>query len=77
MVFVFSRVARSAAWLAGGGATSHHLFITRDQLRSIMEMADRASDTTVFDRFRIERAIRFPDTTVGEEMVPVAEIGRD
>jgi CBS domain containing-hemolysin-like protein len=74
MVVLFSRVARFAAWLVGGGATSHHLFITRDQLRSVMEMAERASDTTVFDRFRIERAIRFPETTVGEEMVPVAEM---
>ena len=74
LVVVFSRVAQSAAWLVGGGATSHHLFITRDQLRSVMEMAERASDTTVFDRFRIERAIRFPETTVGEEMVPVAEM---
>ncbi len=42
--------------------------------RSVMEMAERASDTTVFDRFRIERAIRFPETTVGEEMVPVVEM---
>lgn len=74
MVVLFSQVARSAAWLVGGGATSHHLFVTRDQLRSVMEMAERASDTTVFDRFRIERAIRFPETTVGEEMVPVVEM---
>ena len=74
IVFVFSRVARFAAWLAGGGSTSHHMFITRDQLRSVMEMAERAADTTVFDRFRIERAARFPDTTVGGEMVPVAEM---
>jgi CBS domain containing-hemolysin-like protein len=39
-----------------------------------MEMAERASGTQVFDRFRIERAIRFPDTTVGETMVPAAEM---
>lgn len=74
IVYLFSRIARGAAWLAGGGATSHHLFITRDQLRSVIEMADRASDTTVFDRFRIERAIRFSETTVGEEMIPVADM---
>jgi CBS domain containing-hemolysin-like protein len=74
LVFIFARVARFAAWLAGGGATSHHMFITRQQLRTVMEMAERASDTAVFDRIRIERAIRFADATVGAEMVPVTEM---
>lgn len=74
VVFAFSQVARLAAWLAGGGATSHHMFVTRDQLRNIMDMADRTAEAGVFDRIRIQRAIRFADTTVGEEMVPVAEM---
>lgn len=73
VVYVFSRFARFAAWLAGDKATSQHLFVTRDQLRSVIEMAERSADTTVFDRFRIERAIRFPDATVGEVMIPIAE----
>ncbi|UCF79083.1 MAG: HlyC/CorC family transporter [Candidatus Eiseniibacteriota bacterium] len=74
IVFVFSRIARFAASLAGRRSSAQHLFVTRDQLRTVMEMAERASDTEVFDRFRIERAIRFADMSVGEEMIPVAEM---
>jgi CBS domain containing-hemolysin-like protein len=74
VVFVFSSAARFAARRVGGPATGESLFVTRDQLRALMEMAERASGTQVFDRFRIERAIRFPDTTVGETMVPAAEM---
>ncbi len=74
IVLIFSRVARYAARLGGDGVVSQHLFMIRDQLRTVIDMAERASDIEVFDRFRIERAIRFADTTVGEKMVPVAEI---
>lgn len=74
IVLVFGSVARMAARLAGGGATSHHMFVTRDQLRSLMEMAERAGGAAVFDRIRIERAIRFSESLVGSEMVPVAEM---
>ncbi len=74
IVFLFSSVARMAARLVGRRASAGHLFPTRDQLRHLIEMADRASEAGIFDRFRIERAIRFADTTVGEVMVPVGEI---
>jgi CBS domain containing-hemolysin-like protein len=74
VVFLFAHVARLAARLLGGVATGRYLFITRDQLRTVIEMADRAEGATVFDRFRIERAIRFAKTTVGEEMTPVSEM---
>jgi putative hemolysin len=74
IVFLFSSVARFAARRVGRPAAGEGLFVTRDQLRALMEMAERASDTQVFDRFRIERAVRFPDTTVGETMVPAGEM---
>lgn len=74
VVFVFSRVARMAARLAGGGPAGHGLFISREQMRSVIEMAERSSNVDHFDRIRIRRAIRFADTTVGEAMVPIAEV---
>jgi CBS domain containing-hemolysin-like protein len=39
-----------------------------------MEMAERGAGSTIFDRFRIERAISFPETTVGDVMVPMGEV---
>jgi CBS domain containing-hemolysin-like protein len=74
VIFVFSRVARIAARIAGGKANSQHMFVNREQLRAVLEMADRAQGKAVFDRIRIERAIRFSELTVGSEMIPVAEI---
>nr|VFJ90203.1 MAG: Hemolysin, contains CBS domains [Candidatus Kentron sp. H]VFJ92394.1 MAG: Hemolysin, contains CBS domains [Candidatus Kentron sp. H]VFJ98984.1 MAG: Hemolysin, contains CBS domains [Candidatus Kentron sp. H] len=74
IVFVFSRLARLAARLAGGGGTGQSVFITREQMRMVVEMAERGSNVDVFDRSRIKRAIRFAETTVGEAMIPVAEV---
>jgi CBS domain containing-hemolysin-like protein len=74
LVFVFSRIARLCARLVGGGKSDQNVFITREQMRMVVDMADRGANVDVFDRARIKRAIRFADTSVGEAMIPVAEI---
>ena len=74
LVFVFSRIARLCARLVGGGKSDQNVFITREQMRMVVDMAERGANVDVFDRARIKRAIRFADTTVGEAMIPVAEI---
>ena len=74
IVFVFSRVARLGARLVGGGKTEQNVFITREQMRMVVEMAERGASVDVFDRARIKRAIRFAETSVGEAMIPVAEM---
>jgi CBS domain containing-hemolysin-like protein len=74
LVFVFSRIARLCARLVGGGKADQSVFITREQMRMVVDMAERGANVDVFDRARIKRAIRFADTSVGEAMIPVAEI---
>lgn len=74
VVWLFSLVARAAARIAGGPRSASSLFITRQQVGTLVDMADRGADVDLFDRKRIERAIRFGNTTVGEAMVPLAEI---
>lgn len=74
VVFVFSRVARLARRLVRGGKAAQPMFITREQIRTVVEMAERGSDVDAFDRGRIRRVIRFAETTVGEAMIPLAEI---
>jgi putative hemolysin len=74
VIFVFSRMARLAVWLTGGSKARQNPFITREKIRAVVEMADRGADVDVFDRDRIKRAIRFGDITVGEAMIPVAEM---
>ncbi len=74
VIFVFSRLARLAVWLTGGSKARQNPFITREKIRAVVEMADRGADVDVFDRDRIKRAIRFGDITVGEAMIPEAEM---
>ena len=73
IVFVFSRIARLSVRLTGN-KSQNSVFITREQIRSVVDMADRGTNVGAFDRERIKRAMRFADTTVGEAMVPVTDI---
>ena len=74
VVFVFSRAARLAARIVGVRPAGHTPFMTRELIRSVADMAERTSTVSAFDRSRIRRVIRFAETTVGEAMIPVAEI---
>ncbi|MCP5365944.1 MAG: HlyC/CorC family transporter [Hyphomicrobiales bacterium] len=74
VIFVFSRIARFAARLVGGGQTEHNMFITREQLRSLIEMAEHGEVMSAFDRGRVRRVIRFAETTVAEAMIPIVEV---
>jgi CBS domain containing-hemolysin-like protein len=74
IVFVFSRIARLCARLVGGGKIEQTVFITREQMRMVVDMADRGANVDIFDRARIKRVIRFAETSVGEAMIPVADI---
>ena len=74
LVFVFSRVARLAARLVGVKPSHGSLFITREQVRMILEDAEQMASVDVFDRDRLIRAVRFAETTVAEVMIPIAEV---
>ncbi len=73
IVFVFSRVARFAARLVGAGKIEQPFFITREQLRTVVDMAEHEAALDAFGRGRIRRVIRFAETTVAEAMIPIAE----
>ena len=73
VVFVFSRIARFAARLVGGGKTAQPFFITREQLRAVVDIAEHEAALDAFGRGRIRRVIRFAETTVAEAMIPIAE----
>lgn len=73
VVFVFSRIARFAARLVGGGAKKN-VFITREELGVLLDMSETPSGTGRVDRNSIRRIIRFADTTVGQAMIPLADV---
>ena len=74
VVIAFSRIARVAARVFGGGRVEQNVFMTRELIRSVVEMAERTSSVDAFDQGRIRRVIRFAETTVGEAMIPIAEV---
>jgi CBS domain containing-hemolysin-like protein len=74
VVFVISWVARLAARLAGIDMAHRELFVNREQIRSVIEMAERGANIDVFDRDRILRVTRYADMTVGQVMVPITEM---
>jgi putative hemolysin len=74
LVFVFSGTARLVVRLVGVKPSHHSLFTTREQVRMILEGVEQAANVDVFDRDRLIRAVRFADTTVGEVMIPIAEV---
>jgi CBS domain containing-hemolysin-like protein len=74
VVFVFSWAARMIARLAGVEITSMELFVNREQIRSVIEMAEWGANIDVFDRDRIMRVISFADSTVAQVMIPIVEM---
>lgn len=76
VVFVFSRIARFATRLVGGSSTGHTLFITREELSVLLDINDAGTGATPgkVDRRSIRRVIRFADTTVGQAMIPLADV---
>lgn len=74
VIFVFSRVARFATRVVGGGSPRDNLFITREELRVLLDITDSGDGRSPLDSKSIRRIIRFADTTVGEAMIPLADV---
>ncbi|MCP3868682.1 MAG: HlyC/CorC family transporter [Gammaproteobacteria bacterium] len=74
VIFIFSRVARFVTRLVGGGSVPQNMFITREELRVLLDLSESATAPSAIDRKRIRRIIRFADTTVGEAMIPLADV---
>jgi CBS domain containing-hemolysin-like protein len=74
VIFVFSRVARFATRMVGGASSRQNLFITREELRVLLDDNEPAVAARKVDRHSIRRIIRFADTTVGQTMIPLAEV---
>ncbi len=74
VIFFFSRVARFFTWLAGGPTGQKGSFITREEIRMLLDMAEDSASSRQFNKSSVRRITRFADTTVGEAMIPLAEV---
>lgn len=73
IILIFSGIARMAAKLAGGASDSG-LFMTREQLSAMVDMAGKSSQFAAFGEGRIRTVMRFAQSSVGEVMIPMAEV---
>lgn len=74
VIWIFSKLARVIVRLVGVKPSHQSPFMTRDQVRMIIEGAEQAANIDVFDRDRLLRAVKFAESTVGEVMIPIAEV---
>jgi CBS domain containing-hemolysin-like protein len=74
VIFIFSRIARLVTRIVSGGNVPQNMFITREELRVLLDISESTSDPQTIDRKRIRRIIRFADTTVGEAMIPLPDV---
>ena len=74
VIFIFSRIARFATRLVGGTSKRQNLFITREELRVLFDDSEPKAAAGKVDRHSIRRIIRFADTTVGQAMIPLADV---
>ena len=74
VIFIFSRIARLITRIVGNGAIPQNMFITREELRVLLDVSESAASPSTINRKRVRRIIRFGDTTVGEAMIPLADV---
>jgi len=74
VIFIFSQVVRVFMRLLGAGKAAQSVFLTREQLRAILEMTERRSPIAAFKRGRIRRAVRFGQTQAVEVMTPLRDL---
>ncbi len=73
VIFVFSRIARLAARLAG----SHEdrgLFMSREQLSEVVRLAETSGSLGSLNQGQLGRVLSFCDTQVSQVMIPIADV---
>jgi CBS domain containing-hemolysin-like protein len=73
VVFLFASIARFAARLVGSREI-RHVFMTRDMVKVVLDTAEKAADMSDSTWSRLKRAVRLSEVTVGEVMIPMAEV---
>ena len=73
VVLLFATVARLAARLAGSREIQH-VFMTREMVKVVLDTAEKAADVSDSTWARLKSAVRLSDISVGEVMIPMAEV---
>ncbi|MGH7277432.1 MAG: hemolysin family protein [Candidatus Rokuibacteriota bacterium] len=72
-VAVASLVVRTVLRLAGAGPLEHRQFVSREELKALLQMEPGEADVTTQEAEMIDKIFDLGDTTVREVMVPLVE----
>ncbi len=73
VVFLFASVARLAARMVGSKEIQH-VFMTREMVKLVLDTAEKSADMSDSTWTRLKRAVRLSEVSVGEVMIPIAEV---
>jgi CBS domain containing-hemolysin-like protein len=73
VVLLFASIARFASRLAGS-AEIRHVFMSRPMVKAVLEAAEKTTDVSPSTLGVLKRAVRLSEVTVGEVMIPIAEM---
>ena len=73
VILLFSAFARLVSRLVYGGDGKNAVFVAREKIRALLELAEQTPSDGIFDHQRLRRALRFSDVTAGEAMVPLTD----
>jgi CBS domain containing-hemolysin-like protein len=73
VVYLFATAARLAARTVGSKEIQH-VFMTRDMVKVVLDTAEKAADMSDSTWIHLKRAVRLSEVTVGEVMIPMAEV---
>ncbi len=73
IIFVFSRIAGFAAKLAGGGS-EQGLFVSREQLSAVMQLAEQSGSLGTLNEGQLRRVLQFSETTAAQIMIPLDQL---
>jgi CBS domain containing-hemolysin-like protein len=74
LTFIFASLARLALWLTGARQTSAMPFISREDLRLVVQKTGPEMDLEPSERKMVQQILRFSLRTVGEVMVPLVRV---
>ena len=73
LVMLFSTLARVASRLVMKKSGGSDLFVSREKIRTLLDSAEQAPASEIFDHQRIKHAIRYSDLTAIDVMIPLSD----
>jgi len=73
VIYVFFRIARVAARLAGGDAGQGRL-VSREQLSEVVKLAENSGSLGALNKGQLRRVLSFCDSHVSQVMIPIERV---